>query len=184
MLATEPTTPTNDKHELLETWSHNERMRHVPSVAWMVQKLDVDLRRRIDKLFAVYAGLEHHHPAHAALEQQFRALCRAIDRVADVARRHRGQNHPPTDLGHRISWGLSHAVSNLQSMDPETAGKRLPFQTFERSNAEPLNAALLTVIEQTHRLHDTIRPIAPGIDEQIYADLVQLNEPLRREPMA
>ena len=167
-----------------EQWRQNERMRHVPAISWMVQKLDGDLRHRVEKLFAVYASLPPNDPHHSDLEHELRALCRCIDRVADVAKRPRGNAHPPTDLGHRISWGISHAVTNLKEADVDTFGRRFPFQTFERSNAEPLWAAMLAVIEHVHRLTEKIRAIDPGIDERLYEGLVVLNEPLRREPMA
>ena len=182
MLATEPTTTDSP---LLETWSQNERMRHVPTAAWIIQKLDGDLRRRIETLWRPYASLSHEDERHAPLEQDFRALCKALDHLADVARRHRGQpHHPPHDLGQRITWAVNHAVSNLQAMDADLYGRRLPFQTFERSNGEPLYGALLTVIERVHRITEQVREIDRGVDEQLYEGLVQLIEPLRSEPIA
>lgn len=181
MLATEATEKPSTH---LETWSRNERMRHIPATEWMAKKLDGDLRHRIDKLYASFAELPATDPAHAKVEQAFRDLCRAIDRVADVARRPRGNPHPPTELGNRLGWAVSHAVANLQASDPETFGRRLPFHTFERSNAEPLYAALLSVIHHIQRIEPLIRAFDAAIDERLYEDLVQLNEPLRREPMA
>jgi hypothetical protein len=177
-------TPSTAQESLQEAWSGNERMRHIPGISWMIAKLDGDLRHRIEKLFAVYLALPGSDPRHAPLEHEFRALCRAIDRVADVARRPRGNNHPPADLGHRVSWTVSHAVTNLKEADVDTFGRRFPVQTFERSNAEPLWAAMLNVIDHVHRLTPRVREIDPGIDEQLYEGLVVLNEPLRREPMA
>jgi len=43
---------------------------------------------------------------------------------------------------------------------------------------------MLAVIAHLHRLQDLARAIDPTVDEKIYADLVTLNEPLRREPIA
>jgi hypothetical protein len=188
MLATdEQSTPASEpdaSHAPQETWSHNERMRHVPPITWIIQKLDGDLRHRIEKLHAVYAALPANDPRHAPLEHELRALCRAIDRVAAVAKRPRGNDHPPADLSHRISWAISHAVTNLKEADADTFGRRFPFQTFERSNAEPLWAALLSVIDHVQRLVPRIREIDAQIDERLYEGLVTLSEPLRREPIA
>lgn len=183
MLATEPTTTDSP---LLETWSENDRMRHVPTAGWLIQKLDGDIRHRVDKLWRPFASLAHEQQHHAELEDEFRKLCKSLDRVADVARRPRGQqqHHPPHDLGPRLTWALNHAISNLQAMDGDLFGRRLPFQTFERSNGEPLYGALLAVIDHLHRLTDLVREIEPAIDEQLYEGLVQLNEPLRLEPIA
>ena len=192
MLATEEQAAAPDENApepaphtpLQETWPQNERMRHIPTISWMIQKLDGDLRHRIEKLHAIYTTLPANDPRHAPIEQEFRALCRAIDRVADVAKRPRGQNHPPADLGHRISWAVSHAVTNLREADVDTFGRRFPMQTFERSNAEPLWAAMLSVIGHAQKLVPMIREIDPQIDERLYEGLVTLNEPMRREPIA
>ncbi len=189
MLATEEqTSPTADRParpSLLEQWPHNDRMRHIPSAAWMVQKLDGDLRSRIEKLWLPYSDLPASDPRHAALEAEFRALCRALDRVTAIARHHhRGQQHPPNELGSRIQWTISQAVTSLHGADNDTFGKRLPFQTFERSSSEPLWAAMLAVIDHVQRLTPMIREIEPDIDERLYEGLVQLQEPLRRDPIA
>jgi hypothetical protein len=180
MLATEET----PHGSLLETHAHNERMRHVPSILWIVQKLDGDVRHHVEKLWLPYSDLPASDPRHPALEAAFRSLCKALDRVADVARRHRHHPHPPNDLGSRMGWAISQAVTALSSADAETFGRRFPYHTFERSNAEPLWAATLTVLQRVQHLIELTREIDPQIDEQIYEGLVRLQEPLRREPIA
>jgi hypothetical protein len=159
-------------------------MRHIPALPWMVQKLDVDLRRRIEKLWLPYSDLAASDPRHPALEAEIRALCRAIDRVGAIARHHRGNPHPPNDLGSRVTWTVNQAVGNLTAVDADTFGKRLPFQTLERSNNEPLWAAMLSVIQHVQKLTSLVREIEPDIDERLYEGLVQLIEPMRRDPMA
>lgn len=159
-------------------------MRHIPALPWMVQKLDVDLRRRIEKLWLPYSDLPASDPRHPALEAEIRALCRAIDRVGAIARHHRGNPHPPNDLGSRVTWTINQAVGNLTAVDVETFGKRLPFQTLERSTNEPLWAAMLSVIQHVQKLVPMVREIEPDIDERLYEGLVQLIEPMRRDPMA
>jgi hypothetical protein len=171
--------------KLLETWSDNERMRHVPALSWIVEKIEGDLHAKIEKVWLPYSDLPASDPRHAPMEAELRAFCRSIDRIADVgARRHRGTGHPPNDLRSRIDWSFSHAVATLTAADSDLFGRRLPFQTFERSNAEPLWAALLAAIQHVHRLIDMVRSIEPDIDERIYEGLVKLNEPMRRDPMA
>lgn len=180
MLATEEQTHSS----LLESHAHNERMRHIPSIPWMVRKLEEDVRRNVEKLWLPYADLPASDPRHPALEAAFRALCKSLDRVATIARHHRGHPHPPNDLGSRLPWAISQTVRDLTAADGDTFGKRYPFQTFERSNAEPLWAALLAVLQHVRRLIELVREIEPEIDERIYEGLVQLNEPLRRDPIA
>jgi hypothetical protein len=168
----------------LEIWAENERMRHIPSMSWIVEKLEHDLRGRIDHLLSSYANLAHDDPHHAPIEHELRLLCKSIDRLGDLARRPRGQNHPPTDLGNRIGWSISHAVQSLHAADHDTFGRRFPFQTLDRSFAEPLRAALLTVIVHVQRLQELVRKVDPRIDVRLYEGLVVLSEPLRREPIA
>ncbi|HVG23655.1 MAG TPA: hypothetical protein VND45_05830 [Thermoanaerobaculia bacterium] len=185
MLATEePTAPSHDpapRPTLLEQWPGNERMRHVPSQQWIVQKLDHDVRRRVEKLLVPFSDIGAADPRHAAIEHELRALSRSLDRVADVARRGRG-GHPPNDLAARVRWSLQQAVQNLTAADADTFGRRFPFHTFERSNSEPLWGAMLSVLQHVQNLVPLIREIEPDIDERMYEGLVNLVEPLRREP--
>ncbi|HEX7151845.1 MAG TPA: hypothetical protein VF618_10185 [Thermoanaerobaculia bacterium] len=177
MLATEPTNEQpaepSPNSPWIEVWGQNERMRHIPTTTWMIAKLDGDLRQRIDKLWSPFAG----DAPHGELEQEFRALCRSLARLADVAR-HSRNNHPPNDLGHRIHWELNHAVSSLQSLDADLIGRRYPMQTHERSKGEPLYAALLTVIGHVQKLLPLVREVDPGIDERLYEGLVHLENPV------
>src|SRR5687768_906706 len=128
MLATEePTAPSNDttpQTTLLENWSANERMRHIPSIDWIVQKLEGDVRGRIEKLWLPYSDLPAGDPRHGPIEAEFRALCRSLDRVADVARRHRNHTHPPGDLHSRLTWSLQQAVTSLNGADADLFGRR------------------------------------------------------------
>jgi hypothetical protein len=191
-LATEDPTPTPTPppvvsvphSSLLETHAHNERMRHIPDLSWIARKLDVDLRRRIERMWLPYSDLPASDPRHPALEAEIRALCRSIERVGAIARHFRGNPHPPNDLGSRVTWTINQAVGNLTGADVETFGKRFPFHTFERSNSEPLWGAFLLVIQHVQKLVPMIREIEPDIDEQLYEGLVQLSEPMSRTPMA
>lgn len=169
---------------LLETWGKNERMRHIPPVEWMLQKVDTDLRRRVGLMYASFSALPQSDSRWAPLEAQFRALCRAIDRMTETARHGRGGNQPPAELSARIDWSINAALASLNSLDATLFGRRYPFQTFERSKAEPLNGALIVVIERLHRLTLAIRAIDPSIDERLLAGLVQLETPLPESAIA
>lgn len=188
MLATEeessPTAARAAALPPLETHAHNERMRHIPSIPWMIQKLDGDIRRKVERLWLPYSDLAASDPRHPVIEAELRALVRSLERVCHVARRHHANLHPPAELGSRLNWTISQAISSLTSADNDTAGKRFPSHTGERSNSEPLWAAMLSVIQHVHNLIPLVREIEPDIDERMYEGLVQLTEPLRREPIA
>jgi hypothetical protein len=178
-LATEATEKAPAK-SLQETWGKNERMRHVPPLGWITEKVDIDLRRRLDKLVAS-AGTQ---PSSEAVETELRAVCRALDRLADAAKFSRPTNHAPSEIGARITWSINHAVSALGSLDANLFGRRYPFQTLERSKGETLYGALLVVIEHVHRLTTLLRSADPRLDERLLEGLVVLQEPLREQRMA
>lgn len=153
-LVTEPT-----EKPLLETWGKNDRMRHVPSVAWIVDKLDHDLRRRINVLASSNAS--------EAIDNEIKAVCKAIDRLSDAAKHVRANNQGPADLATRIDQTVTHAVASLNSLDANLFGRRYPFQSFERSRAEAIYGALLVVIDRVRRLTQMVRAIDKTVDERL-----------------
>lgn len=167
----------------LEVWGRNEVMRHVPSLEWLVRKLDHDLRHRIETLCASMAALPHDDPRRGAIDDHARALCRAIDRLAETAR-HTRAGQAPNDLADRLMWAVNHAAASLNSLDPALFGRRCPFHTFERSKAEPIYGAMVAVISHVRDLTTIVRTIDPDLDGRLLADLVTLERPLRQEPMA
>ena len=186
VLATE-TTAQPATHALLETWGKNERMRHIPTAEWMVHRVDVEIRRVAEKLWASFAALPADDPRHAPIEEAFRGFCRAVDHVCEVARHGRGNVHPPSDLGQRIGWGLNQAAGSLRSLDTTLIGRRFPFQTFERSKAEPLYASILVAMSCLDRVVRLVRDIDPEIDERLLEGLVTREHPLNdqvRAPIA
>lgn len=166
----------------LETWAKNEPMRHVPRLDWIVQKLDVDLRRRIGLLTAPFLSLPQDDLRHLAIENELRGLCRSLDRLTDMVR-HGRPGQAPHDLVPRVIWGLDHAIASLRTLDGEIFDHRYPVHTFERSRAEPTYAALLLVMAHIDRLLPLIRPLDSRIDEHLLEGLVKLERPLPTEPM-
>ena len=187
MLATEETTQPAPEGEspsmALETHATNARMRHIPSAEAIASKLDSDVRYRAETLLSSIAGQTSTEPYAAEIQQQLRLLGRALDRVAEVARQHRGHPHPPQDLASHIRWSIDQTITALHAAE-ESFGRRFPFHTGERSSSEPLWGAFLKVLWHLQRLGDLVRTLDPSVDERLLEGLVKLNEPLRREPIA
>jgi len=152
-------------------------MRHVPSVDWLVWKVDVDLRARVDKLLSSFESAPADASQRAQMEADLRALCRALDRLADVAR-HTRTNGQGGELRQRVVSALNTAVSNLRTLDASLIGRRFPFQTFERSKAEPLYGALLMALDCMQRLISHARVVDLNLDERLLAGLVTLQNPV------
>src|SRR5258708_25872003 len=167
----------------LEIHAQNERMRHVPSTDWMVRKLEAEVRKRIDLMLEVLTSLPGDDPRPVDLEAALRVLCRSIDRLAEAAR-HGRINHAPNEMGAHLHWSLEHAAANLRGVDGETFGRRAPFHLFERSKSEPLYGAFLVVLAAIDPALTLARTIDRALDERLYAHLIQLETPMRREPMA
>jgi hypothetical protein len=180
--ASEPHKPSVETHH--EEWHSNERMRHVPRVHWIADKLDGDLRTRIEGSCKAIESVPPDDSRRQAGDAVIRTLCRAVEHLADVAKHTRGQLHPPNELSRHVSWSIQHAVASLRAADDDVIGRRVPFQTFERSKAEPLYGALLLVIDATHRLVDAARAIDPNIDGMLLEGLVRLSAPMRTDPIA
>jgi hypothetical protein len=184
MLATDTEQPLEadakaDAKPHLEEHSANEPMRHIPTAPWMADKLDGDIRRRVEKLVAV---IEATHDPNA--ENELRGLCRALDRLADAAKHIRNNGHGPNDAVQKSRWSINHAVSCLRLVDASTFGRRGPFHHFEKSKSEPLYAAFLVVLDHLNRLVPVVRALDPGIDERLCEGWVTLSEPLREQPIA
>jgi len=158
-LATDLTEKTAS-HALLETWGKNERMRHIPTIAWIVDKLDHDLRRRINVLAS--------SNANEAIDTEIKALCKSIERLGDAAKYSRAGGQPQADIATRIDHVITHAVAALNSLDPNLFGRRYPFQSFERSKAEAIYGSLLIVIDRVHRLTQMVRAIDKSVDERLF----------------
>lgn len=167
----------------LESAGKNERMRHIPPAEWIIAKVDTDLRRRIDVLCASFTALDPADAHRPAAEAELTALCRALDRLADVAKHARHPSHP-ADITVKVKEAMNHAVSSLRAMDASLFGRRAPFHTAERSKSEPLVAALLVVITSVNRATEILRVADPGLDERLLEGLVTLSEPLRVEAIA
>jgi hypothetical protein len=184
--ATEPTTEVAAKPQALpalEVWAENERMRHVPLITWIADKLDHDVRQRLEKILAAVEPLATSDPRRAAIDEALRSVCGALDRAAEAARHSRPAT-APAELANRISWSMNNAVSSLRTVDANSFGRRYPYNTFDRSKAECVYAALLVVLNRLERVIPLVREVDPTIDESLLQGLVNLEEPMRQEPMA
>ena len=164
---------------MLESWSSNERMRHVSPIEVLLQRLDGEMGTSIEKLVASCAGARDlPESVRMQVEHELRELCRAIERVSETARTIRPAGHAPSELAARIGHAMQNAVASLKAVDGELYGRRYPFQTLERSKAEPLAGSMLVVGEHLRRLTRLVRTFDPGIDEKLLAGLVVQASPV------
>ena len=178
-LATEvPTQPDENRPHLppLET-APNDRMRHVPSIEWMIRKIDVDVRKRLEHMLLPVGSLEKDDPRRAPIEAAVQHVATALDRLGESAK-HSRPVHPPSDPVQRVNASLTQAVRSLRSVDADLFGRRFPYNVFEKSRSEPVYGALLGVLSATAELMPLIRSVDSRLDERLMEGLVVLENPV------
>jgi hypothetical protein len=156
-----------EKRPSLEQHSLNERMRHIPPLARIRALIESEIPAVFRKLWLPFSTLPQQDERFAPLENEFRALLRAIERVAELSRQPRTGGHPPADLATRIDNAFASASAAVGALDPDLFGRRYPIQTHERSRAEPLWGSLLVVSDHLRRITTLTRALDPRIDERL-----------------
>jgi hypothetical protein len=177
--ATEQSAPP--KPLVLETISTNPRMRHIPSIEWMIRKLESTLHERLELMISSIQRSEAPEPQRRQVDAAIHALARAFEKVCEMARPGRSHHADRHDPVSHVRSALVGAVSALRSVDPETFGRREPFHHFDRSRSELLYGTILSALQHSDALLELVRPLDPGIDERLYAHLVNLSQPLTDE---
>ncbi len=184
ILATEPNRPISvslSQPLPLESVETNPKMRHIPSLDWMIQKLERTLHERLEMMFGVIQSHETAETQRAEIQACLRSTGRAFEKVCETirpARPHHADSHDP--IGYVRSTHVA-AVAALRSLDVTTFGRREPFHHFDRSNSESIYGAVLSTIVHTDRLVDLVRKLDPSVDERLYAHLVNLTHPINDE---
>lgn len=150
----------------IERHGETEVMRHVPEVDFLLERLNGDLRWRVDTLWN--AALSRGGALPSPIEQEFRCVIRWLDRIADVVRHHRA-NGPENDLRSRLDRAVQNATQALSHVDRNLFRRRSPFHLFERSRGEQAFAAFLAAYRATERLV----PLVAELDPDISLKLIQ-----------
>jgi hypothetical protein len=155
-------------------------MRHIPTLDWMVQKLERGLHDRLELMISALQGHEADEMLHAEIGGCLRAIGRSFEKVCDTIRpsRHHADSHDPVAF---VRSTLVAAVNSLRSVDPTTFGRREPFHHFDRSKSECIHGAVLNAIVHVNRLIDLVRKVDSTIDDRLWAHLVNLGHPLNDE---
>ena len=118
-----------------ERQEHNEEMRHVPSLDWIVTKLDYDYRDRVNKLWSATFDRDDLDPKVVKqVEERMEAVCKWLRRLIVLARGSRAPQYGEnSDLRTSLIHAGYEAVSALSSLDRDTFRRRTPFQTMDQS---------------------------------------------------
>lgn len=163
----------------IETVARTEEMRHVPRLALLIEKLDRDVRMRIETIYS--SCFESARTPDSAtlseLENVFKQVCRWLERLGEQARGRRGAQSHELNLHARVRSALSFAIEALSSLDETQFRRRIASNSFERSRGECIYAAFLVVIYELDRLAKLAATIDPDVAMKLIEPPYQL-EPL------
>ncbi|MEO8216032.1 MAG: hypothetical protein ABI718_03010 [Acidobacteriota bacterium] len=146
------------------------RMRHVPPLSFVMDKIDNDYRRRALLLYDAVFERSGNQASEALdiIAAEFASLCRCIERIGELTRHgrlHHGPHETPRD---RIQRAIEFAMDGLKGTDGENFGRRETIHSFDKSDGETIYAALLVVGFHLRQLTEK----AAVFDPDIYADLM------------
>jgi hypothetical protein len=169
-----------------EQFSQTEEMRHVPPVSWLIDKLDHDVRSRIETLYTscFESGRSLDSPTISELETRFRQIYRWLERMGEQARGRRGPTNHDFNLRSRVRAALAFAIESLATVDPVQFRRRNPPNLFERSRGECLYAAFLMVTCEIDRLITAAAAIDPDLHMKLIEPPYSLPPPPVQEQLA
>ena len=130
----------------MEQREFTDEMRHVPSLDWIVTKLDYDYRDRIEKIWTALASASDVHPeTKDRIDERMEAIARWLQRITTLARGRRSAHHGESDLRTSITHIGYEAVSAMSALDRNTFRRRTPFHLMESSRAELIWGAFLAI---------------------------------------
>ena len=168
----------------METVGHTEEMRHIPPLQLIIQKLDSEVRTRIEILYS--SSFESAAALDSAtvnqLETRFRQICRWLERLGELARGKRPHLNHDFNLRSRVRSALGFAIESLRGFDATQFRRRQPFHYFERSRAECIYGAFLMVSGELDRLTVLATAIDPDLAAKLSESAPQATEELVATP--
>ncbi len=165
----------------LETVETNAKMRHIPSLDWMIEKLERTLHERLELVIGAIQGHDSDPALRMEIQSCLRSTGRAFEKLCETVRpgrSHHADSHDPIAY---VRTTHVAAVAALRGLDASIFGRREPFHHFDRSRSECIYGAVLSTMVHTDRIVDLVRKFAPSIDERLYAHLVNLTHPINDE---
>lgn len=162
----------------IEATGQTEEMRHVPHPEILIEKLNRDIRPRIEMLYASCFESSRTPDSEllSKLEGRFRQVGRWLERLGEQARGKRSHASHDFNLLSRLRSALTFAQESLATADATQFRRRNPFHQFERSRGECAYAAFLVVVWELEQIAE----LAARIDPDVPMKLIE--PPYKLEP--
>jgi hypothetical protein len=159
-------------------------MRHIPPVEYLVFKIDVDYRARVQKLLRCFDEVREtiDQQEREVVARHFLAVAHGLERICEVLRPSRS-SRPPDDLRARLETAFANAAQALMSADEEALRTRAPDSQFEKSSGEVLLGAFLVLSDRIRLLTESVAGVAPAVWETLLEGTVNLQHPLNEETL-
>ncbi|MDX1583491.1 MAG: hypothetical protein R3338_07825 [Thermoanaerobaculia bacterium] len=157
-----------------------DRMRHIPSLDYLISYVDQRFRQRADLYYQSAFGTAHEdRDLEHEIEQQLRSFIGALVDIS-VAAGKPAKSHKQDHLRVALESVLDETVDALRSIEPEQFGRRAPADQFDRSRAEPIFSRFLAA---TSRLNDLL-PMVRDLDPDAPMKLLELESPREMPTLA
>ena len=151
----------------LENRLQNEKMRHVPPIEFMLDRIEGDYARRL-RILAETIEERQDAPERAEAESQTLAACRWMIRAAECATHSKLNAHPSGSLRYVVGEFVRVTVEALHRIDGELFRRRMPFHRFERSEGEAVYLSFTAISFHIQRAVETVSRFDPAIHEKLF----------------
>jgi antitoxin component HigA of HigAB toxin-antitoxin module len=167
----------------LENRLQNEKMRHVPSIEFMLDRIEREYARQL-RIVAEAIEEAFDAPERAAAETELLAACRWMIRAAECATHSKLHPHPPAALHNAVAEYVRVTVEALQRIDGELFRRRMPYHRFERSEGEAVYLSFTAISFHLQRAIETVSRFDRAIYEKLFGVGLDRLRPEMLQPIA
>lgn len=165
---------------ILEEPTLTDEMRHVPPRDWIVNKLDYDLREKIEVCWSCAHDTGSIDPdTLARIDERFAALARWLQRIVALSQNKGGSASKENDLHTRLTHSVYEAVSALSGLDQNSFRRRTPYHQFQLNRAEMIWQALLAALAVQHEIAEDLS----AVDSDLAMKLLAPHSPPEPQPV-
>lgn len=159
----------------IEQHGTTEKMRHVPPLEWLLERLRGAWRERLDKLaMATISATTEPPPSEEVREAELllRRICGWLQTLVQQIRGRRPERHSDSDLHVLLLYSMDQCTAALETLDSAAFRCRTPFHEFETSEGEAIYEQILIILALTGRLEEAVARFDPDISFRLMESLL------------